>query len=53
VPPGDYLAFAWEEVADGVWFDPDFVKAQTQAGRVQIGPKATEQVELNLIPAPR
>jgi protocatechuate 3,4-dioxygenase beta subunit len=51
VPPGDYLAFAWEEVEDGIWFDPDFVKAQTEAVRVRIGPKATEQVDLNLIPA--
>ena len=51
VPPGDYLAFAWEDVEDGLWFDPEFVKAQTQGVRVQIGPKATEQVELTLIPA--
>ncbi len=51
VPPGDYLAFAWEEVETGIWFDPEFVKAQTQGVRVQIGPKATEQVELTLIPA--
>jgi hypothetical protein len=51
VPPGNYIAFAWEEVEDGIWFDADFVTAQTQAGRVQIGPKAKEQMELSLIPA--
>jgi hypothetical protein len=51
VPPGDYLAFAWEEVETGLWFDPEFVKAQTQGVRVQIGPKATEQVDLTPIPA--
>jgi len=50
VPPGDYLAFAWEEVEDGIWFDPDFLKAQT-GGRVHICPKANEQLELPLIPA--
>ena len=53
VPPGDYLAFAWEEVESGLWFDPEFIKAQAHAVRVQIGPKATEQVELTLIPAVR
>jgi hypothetical protein len=51
VAPGDYLAFAWEDVEDGIWFDPDFMKAQTQGVRLRIGPKATEQVELTLIPA--
>src|SRR5450759_913033 len=52
VPPGDYLAFAWEKVEDEAWYDPDFLKTvQSQAVKVQIGPKATEQVELKLIPA--
>jgi protocatechuate 3,4-dioxygenase beta subunit len=52
VPPGDYLAFAWEKVEEGAWYDPDFLKTvQSQAVKVQIGPKATEQVELKLIPA--
>jgi Carboxypeptidase regulatory-like domain len=52
VPPGDYLAFAWEKVEDEAWYDADFLKtAQSQAVKVQIGPKATEQVELKLIPA--
>jgi hypothetical protein len=52
VPPGDYLAFAWEEVEDGVWFDPDFVKAaQGQAVKVQVGPKASEEIQLKLLPA--
>ena len=51
VPPGDYLAFAWEEVEDGAWFDADFVKAaQSQAVKVQVGPKATEEIQLKLLP---
>jgi hypothetical protein len=54
VPPGDYLAFAWEEVEDGVWFDADFVKAaQSQAVKVQVGPKANEEIQLKLLPAPK
>lgn len=52
VPPGDYLAFAWEEVEDGVWFDADFVKAaQAQAVKVQVGPKANEEIQLKLLSA--
>ena len=52
VPPGDYLAFAWEEVEEGAWFDPDFVKAaQSQAVKVQVGPKASEEIQLKLLPA--
>jgi hypothetical protein len=52
VPPGDYLAFAWEKVEDDAWFDADFLKAaQSHAVKVQIRPKATEPVELKLIPA--
>jgi hypothetical protein len=54
VPPGDYLAFAWEKVEEGAWYDPDFLKTvQSQAVKVRIGPKATEKVELKLIPAAR
>jgi hypothetical protein len=52
VPPGDYLAFAWEKVEDEAWYDPDFLKTvQSQAVKVQIRSKATEPVELKLIPA--
>ena len=53
VPPGSYLAFAWEEVEDGVWFDPDFMRTETHGVPVHVGPRGSEQVELNLIPAAR
>jgi protocatechuate 3,4-dioxygenase beta subunit len=52
VPPGDYLAFAWEKVEEGAWFDPDFLKTvENQAVKVQIRPKSAEQVDLKPIPA--
>jgi hypothetical protein len=52
VPPGDYLAFAWEKIEDGVWYDPAFLKTvENQAVKVQIQSKASEQVDLKLIPA--
>ncbi len=32
VPPGDYLAFAWEDVEPGAWFDPDFLNPWEERG---------------------
>ena len=35
-----------------MWFDADFVKAaQGQAVKVQVGPKANEEIQLKLLPA--
>jgi len=52
VPPGDYLAFAWEKVEEGVWYDAEFVKAaESQAVKVQVRAKGNEAVELQLSPA--
>lgn len=52
VPPGDYLAFAWEKVEDGQWLDAAFLKPfENQAARVTIHPKGNEKAQLRLIPA--
>ncbi|MGB7760592.1 MAG: carboxypeptidase-like regulatory domain-containing protein [Bryobacteraceae bacterium] len=52
VPPGDYLAYAWEQVEDGAWFDADFMKnTQAPVVKVQVGPKDNQQIELKLPPA--
>ena len=52
VPPGDYLAFAWEKVEQGAWFDPPFLKAAANdATKVTIGPKESQHVEVKVIPA--
>jgi hypothetical protein len=32
VPPGDYKAFAWEDLDPGAWMDPDFVKPVEEKG---------------------
>jgi len=32
VPPGDYKLFSWEEVDDGAWFDPEFLKGSESRG---------------------
>ncbi|MBZ5585933.1 MAG: hypothetical protein LAQ30_27835, partial [Acidobacteriia bacterium] len=50
VPPGDYLAFAWEKVEDDAWFDPDFLKGvESQGAKVKVGSKGKETVELKAI----
>ncbi len=52
VPPGEYVAFAWEEVEEGEWFDPAFLKPfDNQAARVRIQPKGHEKAQLASIPA--
>jgi protocatechuate 3,4-dioxygenase beta subunit len=52
VPPGSYLAFAWEKVEADAWYDPDFVKkVETGAPSVSVGPKEQKDVQLSLIPA--
>ena len=38
VPPGDYRAFAWQEISDGAWQDPDFMQGQeVQRDAGQVG----------------
>ncbi len=51
IPPGDYLAFAWEKVEDDAWFDPEFLKSiESRAVKVRVGSKGKETVELKAIP---
>ena len=33
IPPGEYQLFCWDEVEDGGWEDPDFLKAFENQGR--------------------
>jgi hypothetical protein len=52
VHPGSYLAFAWEQVEPGLWFDPAFIKPiEMQAASVTIQPSGHEKADLKLIPA--
>ncbi len=52
VPPGNYLALAWEKVDEGAWFDPAVVKAvETHAVKVAVGAKGHEKAEVGVIGA--
>jgi hypothetical protein len=51
VPPGDYIAFSWEEVEDGAWMDPEFMKRYEQRGtRIHIDEGGRQSVNIAAIP---
>jgi protocatechuate 3,4-dioxygenase beta subunit len=53
VPPGEYKLFAWGEVEQDAWFDPEFLKAyEKRAESVFIDENARKNAELSIIPAP-
>jgi len=52
VPPGDYRVFAWEDVENGAWQDPDFIRRfEDQSKSVRINENSTTRVELRVIPS--
>jgi hypothetical protein len=47
VPPGDYVAFAFDGVDEGEWQNPEFVAAKEASGKpVRVGPTSSVSVEL-------
>ena len=47
VPPGDYVAFAFDDVEEGQWQNPEYVAARESKGtRVRIASEAPQDVEL-------
>jgi hypothetical protein len=52
VTPGDYDAYAWEDVQNGQWFDPEFMKAYEGKGETLTAKEAVPvTVKLTMIPA--
>jgi hypothetical protein len=52
VAPGDYKAFAWEDVQDGQWWDPEFIKIHEARGEsVSAKENNPVTVRLTMIPA--
>jgi hypothetical protein len=46
IPPGDYVLFAWEDIEDGLWQDPEFLKRHEPSGKpVRIIENGRETVE--------
>src|SRR5262249_50226694 len=50
IPPGDYKMFAWSEIAEDAWYDPDFIRNYENDGKpLRITEGATEHVQLTSI----
>jgi Carboxypeptidase regulatory-like domain len=51
IAPADYLIFAWEEIEDRLWLDPDFIGRNAASGRrIRVSERSRENVELLAIP---
>lgn len=52
VNPGEYKAYAWEDVEAGAWLDRDFMQPLAEKGEsVSVGESARANVQVFLIPA--
>jgi len=50
VPPGDYKLFAWEEIEDGAWLDPDVIEFyESQGTAITVGSASDQTVIVGLI----
>src|SRR5258708_26817633 len=50
--PGKYKLFAWEEVDDGLWPDPEFREGcEKRATEIAVGPSETQSTQVRVIAA--
>jgi hypothetical protein len=50
--PGTYKLYAWEEVDDSLWQDPEFRKKyESRAKEITVGPNETQELQLRAIAA--
>jgi hypothetical protein len=50
IPPGEYRLFCWDEVEDGAWEDPDFIKAfENQGQKVSLEEGESKTVDIIVI----
>ena len=51
IAPGDYIALSWEEVEEGAWMDPEFVKRYEQNGkRIHVNEGGNPSLNITAIP---
>jgi hypothetical protein len=51
VAPGDYLLFAWEDIDEALWRDPEFIRRNERLGRlVRVTEGGRETAELSVLP---
>jgi len=52
VPPGDYTAYAWENIDEGSWWDPAFLQKYEGLGKsVHVTAGAAQNIDLRVLPA--
>ena len=52
IAPGDYCLYAWSEVDEGAWQDPEFLKPfEKDSGAVSVDENAHQSVQLKLLAA--
>ncbi len=45
--PGDYKIFSWDEVEDGAWEDPDFLRTfEDRSQRISVQDADTKTVDI-------
>jgi len=52
LPPGDYTAYLTEDAANGMWWDPDFVKAIGSGKPFQLTDGGKQRLDMKWTPAP-
>jgi hypothetical protein len=51
IAPGDYRVFAWEDIENGAWQDPDFLRQfEDRSKSARINESGTSNIELRVIP---
>jgi hypothetical protein len=54
IAPGEYRLFAWEQVEEQAWEDPEFLKPfEDRATRVRVEENSSQQLRLQAFPAER
>jgi len=52
IPPGEYKLFAWEDVDQGAWFDPEFLKPHEEKGETcEVDARQATTKQLRVIPS--
>jgi hypothetical protein len=51
IPPGDYKIFAWAEIENGSWFDPDFIRDREDQGTaIRIDEGSRQEIQIRVTP---
>jgi beta-lactamase regulating signal transducer with metallopeptidase domain len=51
IPPGEYRMYAWQEIEDGVWLDPEFIRPYQPRGRlVRVDQGQSVTMDISVIP---